>query len=235
MIDAIYRFLAGIGYSHPLHPTLTHVPIGMIIGAFLFALAGMIFPNSSLARTARHCLVLALIALVPTALLGMLDWQHFYGGMLLFPIKMKVVLAAVVLVLLVVAVVIGWLGERFTRAVLAVYLLCLLGAVGLGYFGGELVYGNRTPAAAAPQGPAAEGALVFRQNCSACHLADSTAVKIGPGLKGLFQQDKLPASGRPVSEENLRRVLKMPVAKMPPFGHLSPQQVAELVAYLKTL
>ena len=235
MIDSIYQFLANIGYSHPLHPTLTHVPIGMIIGAFLFALTGLVFRNSRLARTARHCIVLALIALVPTALLGMLDWQHFYGGPLLFPIKMKVVLAAVVLFLLIVAVVFGAMGERFARAVLAVYLLCLLGAVGLGYFGGELVYGTRAPAVTAVQGAAVEGALVFQQNCSACHFADSTAVKIGPGLKGLFQQDKLPISGRTVSAENLRQVLKTPVAKMPPFGHLSQQQVAALIAYLKTL
>jgi len=40
MIEFIYQTLTKFGYTHPLHPTLTHVPIGLVIGAFLFALAG---------------------------------------------------------------------------------------------------------------------------------------------------------------------------------------------------
>ena len=93
MIEFIYQTLTKFGYTHPLHPTLTHVPIGMVMGAFLFMLVPLIFRRTNLAQTARNCSVLALIAAVPTALLGIMDWLHFYGGSLLFPIKMKLILA----------------------------------------------------------------------------------------------------------------------------------------------
>ena len=129
MIEFIYQILTKFGYTHPLHPTLTHVPIGLVIGAFLFALAALIFRWTSLIQTARHCVILALIVVVPTALLGIMDWQHFYGGAMLFPIKMKLVLACVLLIFLVLAVIFGLFGEKFTRVVLAMYVLCLLSAV----------------------------------------------------------------------------------------------------------
>ena len=235
MIASIYQTLTKFGYTHPLHPTLTHVPIGLVMGAFFFAIAGTIFKRTNLAQTARHCAVLALIAAVPTAILGILDWQHFYGSSLLFPIKMKLVLAGVLLIFLFLAVIFGFFGETFSGIVAPMYVLCLLTAVGLGYFGGELVYGTKAPAASVSEGPAAEGAVVFQQNCSACHLPDSTANKIGPGLKGIFKQGKFPVSGQAVSEENFKKQLAKPFDKMPPFGHLSPEQVDALIAYLKTL
>jgi uncharacterized membrane protein len=235
MIAFVYQILTKFGYTHPLHPTLTHVPIGMVIGAFVFALAALVFRRSSLTLTARHCVILALIVALPTAVLGIMDWQHFYGGALIFPIKMKLVLAGVLLIFLILAVIIGFFGEKFSTIVLALYGLCLLSVVGLGYFGGELVYGTKAPAEASTEGPAAEGAIVFQQNCSACHLPDSTATKIGPGLKGLFKRDKFSVSGQPVSEENLKKILQKPFDKMPPFGHLPPEQVDALTAYLKTL
>ena len=235
MIEFIYQTLTKFGYTHPLHPTLTHVPIGLVIGAFLFALAALVFRWTSLIQTARHCVILAVVVVVPTALLGIMDWQHFYGGAMLFPIKMKLVLAGVLLIFLVLAVIFGLFGEKFTRVVLAMYVLCLLSAVGLGYFGGELVYGTKAPVVAVTEGAAAEGAIVFKQNCSACHLTDSTANKIGPGLKGIFKLGKFPVSGKPVSEDNFKSILQKPFDKMPPFGHLPPEQVDALTAYLKTL
>jgi cytochrome c2 len=235
MIESIYKTLTALGYTHPLHPTLTHLTIGMVMGAFLFVVLALIFNRESLARTARHCSVLALVAAVPTALLGLMDWQHFYGGSLLLPIEMKIFLAAVLIVLLFIAVIFGFFGERFSRFLVLLYLLCMLTVIGLGYFGGELVYGTRETAAGVNEGMAAEGALVFKQNCSACHLTDSTAAKIGPGLMGIFKADKFPVSGWQVSEENFRKQLQEPFDKMPPFGHLPPDQVEALIAYLKTL
>jgi mono/diheme cytochrome c family protein len=164
-----------------------------------------------------------------------MDWQHFYGGAMLFPIKMKLVLAGVLLIFLILTVIFGLLGENFTKIVLALNFFCLLAAAGLGYFGGELVYGTKTAEKGIAEGPAAEGAIVFQQNCSACHQTDSTATKIGPGLKGIFKRDKFPVSGQAASEENFRKQLITPFSKMPPFGHLPPDQVDALVAYLKTL
>ena len=235
MFEFIYQTLTNFGYNHPIHPTLTHVPIGMVMGAFIFVLIAVITRKKNLAQTARHCSVLALIAAVPTALLGLMDWQHFYGGSLLFPIKMKLILAGVLIVFLALAVIFGFLGETFSKLVISLYMLCLFSVIGLGYFGGELVYGTKKTAAEVAEGPAAEGAMVFQQNCAACHLTDSMATKIGPGLKDIFKADKFPVSGLAVSEDNFRKQLQKPLGKMPPFGHLPPAQVESLIAYLKTL
>lgn len=235
MIDSIYQLLAKFGYTHPLHPPATHLPAGLIIGAFLFALIAWIFNRKNLAQSARHCLILALIMALPTILLGLMDWQHRFGGAYLFEIKMKLVLAAILLFLLLVAVVYGALARGFTKTVVAIYTLCLLTVIGLGYFGGELVYGTHEPAGAEATGLAAQGEQLFKQNCSACHFTDSTATKVGPGLKGVFKQDKFPISGRPISDDNFRGILKAPFSKMPPFGHLSEEQVEALLDYLKTL
>ena len=235
MIEFIYQTLAKIGYTHPLHPPATHLPAGLIIGAFVFALMAWIFNRSNLAQTARHCFILALIMAVPTILLGLMDWQYRFGGAYLFEIKMKLALGGILLLLLLVAVVYASLAGAFTKTVMAIYALCLLTVIGLGYFGGELVYGTKAPAGEEVKGLAAEGAQVFNKNCSACHHTDSTAIKVGPGLKGVFKQDKFPVSGLGVSDENFRKQLMTPFDKMPPFGHLADEKVDALIAYLKTL
>ena len=235
MFEFIYQTLTNFGYNHPVHPTLTHLPIGMVMGAFVFVLIAVMTRKKNLAQTTRHCSVLALIAAVPTALLGLMDWQHFYGGAFLFPIKMKLILVGILMVFLTLAVIFGFFGETFSKLIISLYVLCLFSVIGLGYFGGELIYRTKTPAAEIAEGPAAEGAMVFQQNCSACHLTDSTATKIGPGLKGVFKAGKFPVSGLAVSDDNIRKLLQKPQGKMPPFGHLSPEQVKALTAYLKTL
>jgi uncharacterized membrane protein len=235
MIESIYQTLAKIGYTHPLHPPATHLPAGLVIGAFVFALIAWIFNRKSLAQTARHCMILSLVMAVPTVLLGLLDWQHRFGGAYLFEIKMKLVLAGILLFLLLVAVVYVALSGTFTKTVVAIYALCLLTVIGLGYFGGELVYGTKTSAKTESKGLAAVGAALFKQNCSACHFTDSTETKVGPGLKGLFAQDKFPISGKPVSDDGFRQILKTPYSKMPPFGQLADEQVNVLLDYLKTL
>lgn len=235
MIESFYQILAKIGYTHPLHPAVTHLPVGMVIGAFLFALVALLFRSMTLIHTARHCAFLGLIGLLPTAGLGFMDWQHYYGGSMLFPIKAKLVLAGVLLVFLIFTVIFGASRKTYSMSLLALYFLCLLTVVGLGYFGGELVYGKKSPVDELPAGLAAKGAAVFEQNCSVCHFTDSTQTKIGPGLKEVFKQDKFQVSGLKVSEENFRKQLNTPFSKMPPFGHLSEEQVEGLTAYLKTL
>ena len=235
MIESIYQILAKIGFTHPLHPPATHLPAGLIIGGFIFALIAWIFNRKSLAQTARHCFMLALVMAVATILLGLMDWQHRFGGAYLFEIKMKLVLAGILLFLLLVAVVYAALSGTLSKTVVAIYALCLVTVIGLGYFGGELVYGTKTGTGAETKSLAGEGAALFKQNCSACHFTDSTEVKVGPGLKGLFALDKFPVSGNPVSDDGFRQLLKTPYSKMPPFGQLADEQVNALLDYLKKL
>ena len=85
------------------------------------------------------------------------------------------------------------------------------------------------------QGDADKGSDLFARNCASCHYSDREDKKLGPGLKGLFQKDRLPLSGRTATEENVRRQMISPFRSMPSFGSLTPQEVADLVAYLKTL
>lgn len=141
MIEGLYAFLEKVGFGHPVHPMLTHVPMGMIIGAVIFSLAGLIWKNQQLDRTAFHCSVLALLGIVPVIGAGILDWQHFMQGSWNTLIIIKMILGTILTVLLVVAVVLKLRGAE-PKPLVIVYFLCLACASGLGFFGGELIFGG---------------------------------------------------------------------------------------------
>ena len=64
----------------------------------------------------------------------------------------------------------------------------------------------------AQKGDAAKGKEVFDQ-CSVCHNSDSTEVKVGPGLKGLFKKDKMSTTGKPrTTRTSSRRSMKAETA-----------------------
>ncbi|RLA89109.1 MAG: hypothetical protein DRG34_04025 [Deltaproteobacteria bacterium] len=86
MIEFFYKILTTVGYTHPIHAPTTHIPVGMVIGAFIFGIVSWKFRKENLARTAHHCITLALLALLPTVIVGIMDWQHYYAGAWLFPI-----------------------------------------------------------------------------------------------------------------------------------------------------
>ncbi len=98
---------------------------------------------------------------------------------------------------------------------------------------------TKTVAAPVPQaapGNATAGKDVFAINCSSCHNADSAAAKIGPGLAGLFDREKLGASGKPVTLENVRGQIVNPARSMPSFkSYLSDEELDNVTAYLRTL
>ena len=141
MIEGLYALLEKVGFTHPLHPMLTHVPMGMIIGAVVFSLVGFIWQNQNLGQTAYHCALLALLAIVPVIVAGLLDWQHLMAGSWNIFIIVKMSLAVVLTVFLALAVVLKHRGAEH-KTLFIVYLLCLACAGGLGYSGGELVYGG---------------------------------------------------------------------------------------------
>jgi mono/diheme cytochrome c family protein len=127
-------------------------------------------------------------------------------------------------------------GKR--RLPLGLYGLCFLAVVGLGYFGGELVYGK--PAFLGQKVESSDelvrrGAELFSKDCAACHYTDSKETKIGPGLKGILSGETLPVSGRPATEENVRHQLKDPYKAMPSYSHLEEEKVRALIAYLQSL
>jgi uncharacterized membrane protein len=166
MFDSIYEFLAGTGFTHPLHPMTVHLPSGVTIAAFLFALAALVFRRPELAKSARHCIILVLIFVLPTLLFGFMDWQYYYSGAWLDPIIVKVSLSGMLLVFLALAIFLGRGGRFGSKAVLATYALCFLAVVGIGYFGGELAFGTKGPVAP-PEYEAGEN--IYVRNCGACH------------------------------------------------------------------
>ena len=85
------------------------------------------------------------------------------------------------------------------------------------------------------QGNAEKGAALFKSKCLSCHYADKEEIKQGPGLKNILKKERLPFSKRPSSIENIKKQLKTPFLTMPSFVSLSQQEIADLIAYLKTL
>ncbi len=126
------------------------------------------------------------------------------------------------------------------KAILILSRLGLIGATAL-LFGLAPSFAAKSKKAPAAQGPQGAGEKIFHSNCAMCHNADSTKDKLGPGLQGLFKNKELPKSHKPATEENVRAQIEngSPHAKpmgMPAFkGKLTPSQIDDLIAFLKTL
>jgi uncharacterized membrane protein len=141
MVELVFELLNKVGFSHPLHPALTHIPMGMVMGAFFFGLAAVVFKNRDFSKTANHCVALGLIFILPTIIAGYFDWQHTFGGEWEFLIILKIILAFVLTALLGIALKLGGKEGSDPKTLLILYILCLICATGLGFSGGELQYG----------------------------------------------------------------------------------------------
>ena len=84
------------------------------------------------------------------------------------------------------------------------------------------------------KGDPEKGKEVFQQ-CGVCHNADSTEKKMGPGLKGLFSNEKM-NNGKKPTEANVREKIDEGGNGMPSYKEmLSDDEKNDLIAYLKTL
>lgn len=209
MIDSLYRLLASLGYTDPLHAPVTHMPIGLVMGAFVFFVVALIFKRRQLVITARHVSILALIFVFPTILFGVFDWVHFYHAALLPAIKIKMVLAGSLSVLLAIGIILGGDAKPHNLWMVILYAACVGCVVALGWFGAGLIYGRSSGAAAvshaaAPAGasaaPAAQGAAppaqsaaggnaaagqrLFADNCQACHANGQNVVVSSLPIRG---------------------------------------------------
>lgn len=77
-----------------------------------------------------------------------------------------------------------------------------------------------------------DGQTIFQSRCARCHTT-SDAIRVGPGLGGLFQREQLP-NGQSVTEGNVRAWITQGGGRMPA-QRLSTEQLDALIAYLKTL
>jgi uncharacterized membrane protein len=141
MIELVYQTLAKIGYNHPLHPAMTHIPMGMIIGGFLFAVSSAVMRKDDLAVAAHYCYTLSLIFVLPTMLLGYMDWQYKFDGEWNRLILTKIILAVMLTMMLGITFLYGKNVKVDMKQKLILYVICFAIAMGLGFIGGELQYG----------------------------------------------------------------------------------------------
>lgn len=198
------------------------MPIGLVVGAFIFALAAFVFHRQKLLLTPRHCVILALIWVFPTVVLGYMDWQHFYGGAWILPIKVKLTVAPLLAVLLALAVYLGRMYGATSLKVLPLYFLCFCAVVTLGYFGGQLVYGVRE---APSHKEYVAGHQIYSVNCNACH----------PGGGNVIEQGK-PVINAPQLQtfQRFLQWVRHPKIPMPAFpeSKVSDAQVKDLYEYI---
>ncbi|GLI33208.1 DUF2231 domain-containing protein [Desulforhabdus amnigena] len=180
-INSFYSFLSTMGYSHPIHPTQVHLVIGLIAGAFIFAALDRFRVYSNLAQSGRHCFLLAFAFFFPTVLFGFMDWQHFYSGTFLFPIMVKLALAGILLGLLFLGFIVGRRGKEKSTFLLTIYFVAFLTVGGLGYFGGQLVYGAKDVTLAESF---KEGQDIFKAKCAGCHLNGGNVISPDHPVKG---------------------------------------------------
>jgi uncharacterized membrane protein len=141
MTETIFTFLNSVGFAHPLHPALTHIPMGMVMGAVVFRMASFLPRMKYLAKTGYHCVILGLLGIPPTVFAGYLDWQHTYGGQWEFLIILKMILAGILTITLAaIAIKDDPQDPKFNKLTL-LYILIVIVAGGLGFSGGELQYG----------------------------------------------------------------------------------------------
>lgn len=95
--------------------------------------------------------------------------------------------------------------------------------------------GDRSAPPAPDTALAQRGKDLFLKKCSGCHSATSRSTDPPPGLQGLFERDRLPVSGKPVTNANVRDQLENPYNTMPSFAALATEKVDAIIAYLRGL
>jgi uncharacterized membrane protein len=165
-MDLIYQFFETIGYTHPLHPALTHMPSGLVVGALVLAILACRYHRPDFAVAARYCLILALVFSIPSAITGYMDWQHYYGGVWVFAIKIKIIFTVLLVLLLSLGLYFTRKADSCSKTILPIYLLYFLSVTVLGYFGGGLVISERQGKVPAEY---LAGEKIYAANCANCH------------------------------------------------------------------
>ncbi|MCL4501734.1 MAG: c-type cytochrome [Deltaproteobacteria bacterium] len=165
-MEMIYSFFEKIGYTHPLHPPLTHMPTGLVAGALVLAILGCRYNRTDLSLAARYSLILALIFAIPSIITGYMDWQHYYGGAWVLAIKIKIICSVLLVVLLALGLYISRKSDVCAKSFLPIYFLYFATVTVLGYFGGGLVVGAKMAKIPAEY---QAGEKIYASNCVSCH------------------------------------------------------------------
>ncbi|HWP85117.1 MAG TPA: cytochrome c [Terriglobia bacterium] len=93
---------------------------------------------------------------------------------------------------------------------------------------------------AAASGDAAKGKAVFEANCQFCHTAESNEAVVGPGLKDLYKWPPHKLSDGTEHATHTDEIIRKQIvegggAMQPAGGSLTEEEIADLLAYLKTI
>ncbi len=228
IFNPIYHALYAIGFQDPIHPPLTHITIGAVTAALIFGVLARVRRQPSLARAARYCLVLAWVFILPTVLLGFMDWQYWYQGGWVPAILIKICLAGFLFLLLSLGMILIFTGREESKALLAIYCLAFFTVAGLGYFGGRLVFGGRAPAV---ETELEAGKRLFENNCMACHPNGGNAVLPEHIIIGSDNLKDLQTFIALIRDPRLDNGQKGPMPEFSP-QKISEEQARQLYGYL---
>jgi mono/diheme cytochrome c family protein len=84
--------------------------------------------------------------------------------------------------------------------------------------------------------PVKAGRYLYLEHCSVCHeINKPKSEKFGPVLHRVFEMEKMPFSGLPVSEEFIKIKMKVGGGIMPAFMEvLSDDEIDKIVVFMKT-
>lgn len=143
--DSFYSVLSSTGYGHPVHAVLVHFVIGPVMAAFILGLIAWIFKKQKLYYVARILTIFAFVSWFFTVSAGIVDWQHFYGGILSGQLghdfKMKMTFAGVLFFLLLGTILLNRQKNIDQRVLLILYFLSAVDVTVIGFFGGSVVFG----------------------------------------------------------------------------------------------
>jgi cytochrome c len=128
-----------------------------------------------------------------------------------------------------------YIQERGASMLLAVGLMATLPAVAVSAQGLRKDSGAKSTGIASAAQQTVSGKELFHQHCASCHFTDTTAQKIGPGLKGLYPRLTF-SDGKKVTDTSLTKWVEVGGKNMPGFKEsMKPEQIRELISYIRTL
>ena len=87
----------------------------------------------------------------------------------MFPIQIKLALSGTLLVFLLLGLFYGFRSEGESRKSMLIYAICFLSVTGLGYFGGDLIWGEKVATSSEAVGRFRPGEKLFSRHCNVCH------------------------------------------------------------------
>ncbi|MDQ5985303.1 MAG: Cytochrome c6 [Syntrophus sp. SKADARSKE-3] len=232
-MEFLYQALEKLVFGHPIHPPSAHMPTGLLVAAFIFLLISLVPKYIDYQTTARRCLMMAAIFFLPTVFLGITDWMHYYAGIRSYYITMKIILSVVLALFLLVTVILEIKGGPLI-AKIGMYFLCVAAVVGIGYFGGALVFPDKSAIASAADADVKKGAELYAVNCASCHPDGGNVINPKYPVKGsILMKDSgsfTQFNRNPVKTDGSESM-------MPAFSKekLSDQEMKQIYQYINTV